>query len=283
MDIVDAQVHLNLTFNTKQLLAAMDSLGIQGVIVDEFWGLDEHTHRALPGFPLPNGAYRATAPGAEDAGLRYPDRISYVLRVDPNDPDLAAVIRTVAAAPNARGLRHVVRTDPTIRAMANGELTDYLALAGKYRLPVCLFCPDNVQLVRPVVERQPDTTIVLDHIAMPVDDAQFEEVLRLAELPNVVIKWGHGPAIFHADQYPFDPMFPYLRRCLDVFGPQRVMWASDFTAIAAGHRWADELFAVRESDVLAQSDKEWLLGRTAREVFQWPAPAVLAAPPIIEH
>ena len=50
------------------------------------------------------------------------------------------------------------------------------------------------------------------------------------------------------------------------------MWASDFSVIRG--TWAEMLFAVRDSRALSASDKEWVLGRTARTILKWPAPAV---------
>jgi len=45
------------------------------------------------------------------------------------------------------------------------------------------------------------------------------------------------------------------------------MWASDFTEIATGHRWSDELFAFPDSVSISLEDKEWILAATARKVF----------------
>jgi predicted TIM-barrel fold metal-dependent hydrolase len=282
-DIVDAQIHLNLTLDTQQVLGAMDSLGIQAVVVDEFWGRDARSGRGAPGYLLPNGAYRAITPLAEAAAYQYPERFSYLVRVDPEDPDFEQLIRVIASAPHARAVRLIARSEQTVAALARGDYGRFFTTAAAHRIPVCVFCPGNARLVRHYAELEPDNAIVLDHVGMPRDDSQFEEVLQLSSLPNVVIKWGHGPEIFHAPSYPFRPMFPYLERCLDAFGADRVMWASDFTAITTDHRWADELFAVRDSAEISAADKVWLLGGTARKTFDWAPPAELAAPPVIEH
>jgi len=84
----------------------------------------------------------------------------------------------------------VARTESSINALANGDYADFFAAAAKYHVPVGLFCPGNAQMVRRYAESQPENIIVLDHIGIPKDDQQFEDVLRLASLPNVVIKWG---------------------------------------------------------------------------------------------
>jgi len=282
MDIVDAQVHLNLVLNTEQLLAAMDSLGIQGVVVDEYWGRGKDG-QVLPGYLQPDGMYRAIAPDADAAALRYPERFAYVLRLYPRD-DIAAVVQQLADNPAARAGRLIIRGDDRVEAFAGDEYDACFDAAAKFQLPLCVFAPGNATLVRRHAERSPETVIVLDHAGWPTSPEQIDDILRLSELPNVVVKWGHGPALFgEGAEYPFAPMFGPLRRYLDAFGAERMMWASDFTAISAGHRWADELFAVRESAQLSQQEKELLLAGTARRIFNWPRPEKLSGPPIIEH
>src|SRR5207244_12725597 len=54
--VVDAQLHLNL-FGIEPALAAMDAVGVDAVVVDEFWGFDEDRN-PIPGHRLPNGSYR---------------------------------------------------------------------------------------------------------------------------------------------------------------------------------------------------------------------------------
>jgi hypothetical protein len=39
------------------------------------------------------------------------------------------------------------------------------------------------------------------------------------------------------------------------------------------HTYAESLFCLRCADQLSASDKEWMLGKTAREVLAWPGPA----------
>ena len=73
MDIVDAQLHLSLSPGADGIIAAMDALGIAGVVLDEVWGRNEKDH-ATPCVEFSDGAYRPLSPGAQVAALRYPDR-----------------------------------------------------------------------------------------------------------------------------------------------------------------------------------------------------------------
>ena len=65
MDIVDSQVHFNLLGDLEAGIAAMDAVGVKSLVYDEFWGFDEKS-RILPGYELPNGAFRYTFPAGRN-------------------------------------------------------------------------------------------------------------------------------------------------------------------------------------------------------------------------
>jgi hypothetical protein len=94
---------------------------------------------------------------------------------------------------------------------------------------------------------------------------------RDARYRNVILKWSHAPFFFAATPYPFPDAVALLQRALAAFGPERVMWGSDFTVTLEFASWAEELFYVRDAAALSPSDKEWILGRTARHVLRWSA------------
>jgi predicted TIM-barrel fold metal-dependent hydrolase len=76
------------------------------------------------------------------------------------------------------------------------------------------------------------------------------------------------------EAYPFRDVMPHLRRAIDAFGPQRVVWASDHTQSQAHHSWAQALYYILDSDALSDSEKEWILGRSVRELLRWPTPSI---------
>lgn len=284
MDIVDAQVHLNLTTNADETLAAMNAMGIQAALIDEFWGFDETTGRSRPGiYLLDHDVFRATAPGAEFAALRNPDRFSYLLRIHHRDPELDAVVRAVADAPHARALRIVARRDADVDDLAAGRYQPVFQAAANHGLPIFAITPRRAHLLIPYAEDHPGVPLIVDHVGMPATDAEFGRVLELARFPQIAVKWCHAPDLFGANEYPFTPALEKLLQLLEAFGPQRVMWASDFTAIPSSHRWADELFSLRESDQLTPTDKEWILGKTVRTILHWPPPDTPYTPPEIHH
>jgi L-fuconolactonase len=283
MDIVDAQIHLHLTMNEGEAIAAMDSLGIQAALIDEFWGYEGDSHDPPPGYKLPGGVFRPVAPGATMASMKHPDRFSWLLRIDPHDPDLDSQMDQVKAAPQGRAIRLEARKDEEVRSLAAGGAMALFRAAQKHDLPVFILTMGNSALLQPYVEACPDLRIVIDHCGLPRALGEFDHVLDLARHRNVFLKWGHAPRVFGATRYPFPEVTPYLARALDAFGRERIMWASDFTALRAGTTWADALFYLRENPGLSEGDKEWLLGRSVRTLLGWPAPAQPARPVSHRH
>jgi L-fuconolactonase len=69
---------------------------------------------------------------------------------------------------------------------------------------------------------------------------------------------------------------------VDAFGPQRLMWGSDFTRlrwipVVGGlapreqwHYYSDSVGYLRDTTELSASDKELIFGGTIRRVLRWP-------------
>src|ERR1700751_4911469 len=102
MGIVDAQIHVG-PGRISETLAAMDALGVRAGMIDEYWM--GAARAGDPGYPVEGGAFRPIQPTAELAAMSHPDRCSYLIRLDRNDPEFGALIRMARDAPFARALR----------------------------------------------------------------------------------------------------------------------------------------------------------------------------------
>jgi predicted TIM-barrel fold metal-dependent hydrolase len=60
-----------------------------------------------------------------------------------------------------------------------------------------------------------------------------------------------------------------VRRVLDAFGPERLMWASDSPfQVVGGHTYRDSIDLIRRRlDFLTAGDRDWILRKTARRLF----------------
>jgi predicted TIM-barrel fold metal-dependent hydrolase len=286
MDIVDAQLHIGPGM-IDPILEAMNSLGIRSVLIDEFWvkNLTEFPKQEDPGYRLKNGAWRAAYPTAELASILHPDRFSYFVRLYRTDPELESVMRVIASTPHARAFRLLaVNTLEEAAAFIGGAYEPLFDIAQDIGLPICLSIPGYLEFLPRYLKKYPKLTFVIDHWGMglpyfPVGRPEaewrkamgpgyFGELLKLAEYPNVAVKLSHMHFHFGADKYPFEPVRPFLRRAIDAFGADRLMWSTDKTMIPA-HTWSELLDFIRYNPELSQEEKEHILGRTARRILKW--------------
>jgi L-fuconolactonase len=129
MDIVDSQIHLFLTMDVDGAIAAMNSIGIQAALIDEFWGYAGDSHDPPPGYALPGGVFRPVAPGATMASMKHPDRFSWLLRINPRDPDLDSLMGQVKSSPHGRAVRLEARSEDEVRSFAAGECSRFFQAA----------------------------------------------------------------------------------------------------------------------------------------------------------
>jgi L-fuconolactonase len=274
MDIVDAQVHSNV-LGTEATLAIMDAIGIQAVLVDEYLAPDGKGG-LLPGYPMANGVLRPVGPNAEAAAMRYPERFGFLMRLEPLDPGIEAWIETLAASPHLKALRTVTFSPAEGEVFESGGFDRLLKAARAHSLPVFVTCPRRVPHLAQYLEKFPDIQFIVDHCGVPFDaprgEASLDDVVAIASYKNVAFKWAHAPSFLSVQPYPFPDLEPKLRRVVDAFGPERVMWASDYTVSRRRQNWGESLFGIRHSPSLSEGDKEWVLGRTARTLLRWPAP-----------
>ena len=241
-----------------------------------------------PGYKLRGGAFRPVQPTAELAALTHPDRFSYLVRLDRNDPDVTHIIRMARDAPHARALRITPGMWPAeVEAFAAGDYEPICAAACDCGLPLFMFVPWRAGDVVRYARQFPSLRIIIDHCGLLSNSirqkigaggsllspeaqlAAFEEVLALADFPNVALKWAHAPGMFEKPGYPGQGLWPILRKALDRFGADRIMWASDVSANQTGESWAMLLFGILGNPDLTQTERVALLGGTARSWLNW--------------
>ena len=266
LEVVDAHIHVR--GEVEQAVAAMDAVGVESAVVDI----------APPEtYVLPSGVTRYDYGFVENAMARYPGRFAYMARFDPADPELDELMERVAASPGAV----CVRTSDGA-ALESGGDAPILAAAGRHGLPVMVYLAGRHEALMRYVREFDDVQFVIDHCGLDVHEffssgsfahpAGFyvDALMRYTSFPNVAVKWSHAPRMSR-QSYPFKDVAEQLARMIDAFGVERLLWGSDYTVVRDHHTYAQSLFCVRDSDLLSESDKEWILGKTLRQLLHWPA------------
>ncbi len=205
-----------------------------------------------------------------DSMRKYAPYFRGVCRVDPTDPAAPDQLSHLTE----QGF-HGVRISPSADAggdWINGPLMPPLwRRTQSLRIPMQVYAPitrmpDLVHLI----EQCPDLTVVIDHMAdCPVDRPQeLEKLIALARYPRVFVKISHTWSISR-QPYPWLDAQEHVKRLHAVYGPRRLMWASDWPVDLAWTTYDKTLSVVRdEMKFLTADDKAWVLGKTAQQV--WP-------------
>jgi predicted TIM-barrel fold metal-dependent hydrolase len=304
LEIIDSQVHLNQLvpgWRTTPMdaviatgIQVMDAVGIDRVLIGEARGFDSNYRPQ--GTELPNGAIRTDYPFSERAVELHPDRFVYHVTIDFRDPELERVAQDLQARPGAYGTRIVpVPQTGAVGSLERGEFDSLFATAERHHVPVFAWVPGRAHLLLPYVRKFPQLQFIVDHCGvgvaplrvgeLPVTMAtsltesrrerveQLERVCDMAQYPNVALKWCHAPGLLSEEDYPYRDLMPLLRRAIEAYGAERIMWASDYTVARDqnGNTWAQCLYYLLDSDDLSWTEKEWILGGAVRRALDWPS------------
>jgi predicted TIM-barrel fold metal-dependent hydrolase len=201
---------------------------------------------------------------------KYPGTFQGVCRVDPLDPAAPDHLSELTA----QGFRGV-RLSPAGNASGDwfrGPLMPPLwKRCEELKVPMTVLAPiTRMPEVAPLLDKLPDLTVVIDHMAdCPIDQpAELEKLIALKRYPKLFVKISHTWSI-SKQPYPWLDAQEYVKRLHQAFGPQRLMWATDWP-IVEGHSTYDRALSVVRDEMkfLNADDKSWILDKTIERV--WP-------------
>ena len=190
------------------------------------------------------------------------------------DPGVGALLAELVARPGLRGVRHVLQGEPDDGYMLRADFNRGLGQLRRFGLVYDLLIferhlPTAVELVT----RHPDQAFVLDHIAKPrIRDGQLEPWARnlreLARRPNVYCKVSGLVTEADLRGWTGEQLRPYFDTVLAAFGPDRLMFGSDWPVCLAACGYARWHALVRDwAAGLAATEQESLFGGTAAAVY----------------
>jgi predicted TIM-barrel fold metal-dependent hydrolase len=125
-----------------------------------------------------------------------------------------------------------------------------------------------------LAERFGDVSIVIDHLAHPdpvagVRDPGFQQLLGLARHPRVLVKMS-GCYHFSREPFPFADCHELIRAVYEHFGPERLVWGSDFPHVLRRSGYASALELPEMAlGAWPTEEREMVMGGNAMKLY-WP-------------
>lgn len=204
---------------------------------------------------------------------QHPGVFAGVGIVDDRDTNVVATMKSLATR-GVKGFRLYAdkaqvmswRDSQGIQSMWN-----YGADAG---LSMCLLAnPDALPSIDDMCQRHPQTPVVIDHFGRIGMDGKIhakdlDQLCRLARWEKVSVKVSAYYALGNK-RPPYTDLAEMIRRLVQEFGVERLMWGSDSPyQVASPHTYADSMALIRERlDFLSDSDRRALLHDTAERIF----------------
>jgi L-fuconolactonase len=179
--------------------------------------------------------------------------------------------------PRFKGMRHLIHEEADPDWVVQDTVIEGLKVLASFRLTfdVVAVFPNHLKHVPTLAEKVPNLKMVIDHLAKPpyadADAMQVwrEQLAAAARYPQVYAKVsGLNTAIPNTDSWTADDIKPAIDYALEQFGPERLMFGSDWpVAILAGDYarvWEETNKALAS---LGTDEREAILGKTATAFY----------------
>lgn len=222
MEIVDTHCHaVSIWFEPiETLMDQMNRNGVEKAVLIQVRGVYENAYLV-------------------ECLRRFSGRLAGVALVDNSRPDAPATLEQLTAQGVAG-----VRLTPDERSVGSDPLAIWRKAA---ELGVPVSCSgDLTGFADPefesIIQELPNLKVIIEHLGRGGDDSApardtYQKVLALSQYPNTYMKvpglgeFCRRPMPF-VQPFPFDQIPPVIEMAIDAFGPQRLMWGSDFPPLS---------------------------------------------------
>jgi L-fuconolactonase len=190
--------------------------------------------------------------------------------VDLTDSRVGATLDELQRHPKFKGVRHPVHDEPDVNWLVREDVLQGLGELARRGIPYDLLLrPQHLLLTTRVAERVPELRMVIDHIAKPLIavqrmDGWAEDMEAASKLPRVFCKLSGMITEDHPRGWSAGRLRPYVQHVLSLFGPDRLMFGSDWPVCTLAGTWKEVLAAFTQAIGPQTIDiREKLLGTTA--------------------
>jgi L-fuconolactonase len=181
--------------------------------------------------------------------------------VDLKSSSVAPQLDEFTRHPKFKGVRHLVESEPLDDWLVQQEVLAGLKILESRNVPFDLLVHTrHLKFVPTVVEACPNLRLVIDHLAKPpIAKGEIEEweshFDKIARFPNMFCKLSGMVTEANPVKWKNDDLRPYVSVALDSFGPERLIFGSDYPVclLAASYERVIESFQALLSELGSES------------------------------
>lgn len=133
---------------------------------------------------------------------------------------------------------------------------------------------EQVAEMAEIVAEHPRLRVAIGHFGM-VTRAGWQEQIKLARRPNVMVESGGITWLFNDEFYPFTGAVWAIREAAALAGMEKLMWGSDYPRTIAAITYRMSYDFILKTGLLTEEEKILFLGENARKFYRFKEPVVL--------
>jgi L-fuconolactonase len=154
--------------------------------------------------------------------------------VDLTGPEVETQLEEFTMHPKFKGARHLVESEPADDWLVQPSVLRGLRALASFDVSYDLLVHTrHLKHVKTVAQSCPDLRLVVDHLAKPpVKSGEINEwaneIKEAAAYPNIYCKLSGLVTEADLKEWKVDDLRPFVERAIGLFGPERMMFGSDW-------------------------------------------------------
>lgn len=190
------------------------------------------------------------------------------------DPDVASRLAHLAEDPALVGIRHVLQDERDDNYALREDFHRGIKELTRFGLAYDILIYDrHLPAATKLVDHHPNQVFVLDHVAKPrIRDGELDtwaaNIRELAVRENCYCKLSGMVTEANWNSWSPEVLMPYIETVLDAFGPDRLMFGSDWPVCLLACEYGDWYHLVDElTSTLSEDERNRIWGGTAAEAY----------------
>ena len=188
--------------------------------------------------------------------------------------DVGDRLEYFSSFPILKGFRHIIQGEPQDDFILRKDFSRGIALLNQYDFTYdILIHPRHLKYATEFAQRFPNQAFVIDHLAKPfIKEGIYEEwkqdIQAISELPNVSCKLSGMVTEADWKNWKEEHFTVYIETVLESFGPDRVMFGSDWPVCLISADYSNVCKLVEHhTQSLSADEKQKLWGLNAERFY----------------